>query len=459
MNNQDKSMSEIVNHLKSSGFVFQSSQIYGGLANTWDYGPLGILMINNLKQLWQQYFILQELNNVMLDSKILLNPQVWKASGHIENFSDPVIENKTNNKRYRADHVYEEFTKQSATELSESELERFIWDNVKEYDGAKTNWTKIMHFNLMFETAQGITEEAKNKIYLRPETAQGIFINFNNVQRAMRLKLPFGIGQIGKSFRNEVTPGNFIFRTREFEQMELEFFTFPDETTAQNDYQHYLKKSRDFLINLGLKSTSIQIRHHDQSELAHYAKATADIEFNFPFGWSELMGIAHRGDSDLLAHNKLANEQQKYFDQNTNQFIIPYVIEPSIGVDRLLLALLCDAYNVEQLKNDEQRIVLKLSYQVCPYKIAILPLVKKQAPAALKVWKDLIAKNISATYDETGSIGKRYRRQDAIGTYWCITYDYDSDSDQCITIRHRDTMEQTRIRIDEITDFINKAKY
>lgn len=459
MNNQDKSMSEIVNHLKSSGFVFQSSQIYGGLANTWDYGPLGILMINNLKQLWQQYFILQELNNVMLDSKILLNPQVWKASGHIENFSDPVIENKTNNKRYRADHVYEDFTKQSATELSESELERFIWDNVKEYDGAKTNWTKIMHFNLMFETAQGITEEAKNKIYLRPETAQGIFINFNNVQRAMRLKLPFGIGQIGKSFRNEVTPGNFIFRTREFEQMELEFFTFPDETTAQNDYQHYLKKSRDFLINLGLKSTSIQIRHHDQSELAHYAKATADIEFNFPFGWSELMGIAHRGDFDLLAHNKLANEQQKYFDQNINQFIIPYVIEPSIGVDRLLLALLCDAYNVEQLKNDEQRIVLKLSYQVCPYKIAILPLVKKQAPAALKIWKDLIAKNISATYDETGSIGKRYRRQDAIGTYWCITYDYDSDSDQCITIRHRDTMEQTRIRIDEITDFINKAKY
>ena len=459
MNNQDKSMSEIVNHLKSSGFVFQSSQIYGGLANTWDYGPLGILMINNLKQLWQQYFILQELNNVMLDSKILLNPQVWKASGHIENFSDPVIENKTNNKRYRADHVYEEFTKQSATELSESELERFIWDNVKEYDGAKTNWTKIMHFNLMFETAQGITEEAKNKIYLRPETAQGIFINFNNVQRAMRLKLPFGIGQIGKSFRNEVTPGNFIFRTREFEQMELEFFTFPDETTAQNDYQHYLKKSRDFLINLGLKSKSIQIRHHDQSELAHYAKATADIEFNFPFGWSELMGIAHRGDFDLLAHNKLANEQQKYFDQNTNQFIIPYVIEPSIGVDRLLLALLCDAYNVEQLKNDEQRIVLKLSYQVCPYKIAILPLVKKQAPAALKIWKDLIAKNISATYDETGSIGKRYRRQDAIGTYWCITYDYDSDNDQCITIRHRDTMEQTRIRIDEITDFINKAKY
>lgn len=458
MNNQDKSMNTIVNHLKASGFVFQSSQIYGGLANTWDYGPLAVLMINNLKQLWQQHFILQEINNVMLDSKILLNPQVWKASGHIDNFSDPVIENKINNKRYRADHIYEAFTKQNAAQLSETQLEEFIHNNVHEYDGSKAQWTKIMHFNLMFETAQGITEESKNKIYLRPETAQGIFINFNNIQRAMRLKLPFGIGQIGKSFRNEVTPGNFIFRTREFEQMELEFFTFSNDESAQNDYQHYLKKSYDFLINLGLKADSIKIRHHDQSELAHYAKATADIEFNFPFGWSELMGIAHRGDFDLQAHNKLANEQQKYFDQTTNQFIIPYVIEPSIGVDRLLLALLCDAFEVQKLTNEDERIVLKLSHQVCPYKIAILPLVKKQAPQALKIWKDLINKNISVTYDETGSIGKRYRRQDAIGTYWCITYDYDSDNDDCITIRHRDTMEQTRIKIDQIINFIEENK-
>lgn len=459
MNNQDKSMTTIVNHLKSSGFVFQSSQIYGGLANTWDYGPLGTLMIDNLKKLWKKHFIFQELNNVMLDSKILLNSQVWKASGHIDNFSDPVIENKINNKRYRADHIYEAITNKNAAQLSESQLEEFICNHVEEYDGSKAQWTKIMHFNLMFETAQGITEEAKNKIYLRPETAQGIFINFNNVQRAMRLKLPFGIGQIGKSFRNEVTPGNFIFRTREFEQMELEFFTFPNEESSQNDYQYYLKKSQDFLIKLGLKPTSIQIRHHEESELAHYAKATADIEFNFPFGWSELMGIAHRGDFDLMAHNKLANETQKYFDQNTNQFIIPYVIEPSIGVDRLLLALLCDGYEEEKLANDEQRVVLKLAYSVCPYKVAILPLVKKQASGAQKIWKDLLDHELSVTYDETGSIGKRYRRQDAIGTYWCITYDYDSDNDQCVTIRHRDTMEQTRIRIDEIIEFINKTKY
>lgn len=452
MKNNEKNMQEIVNHLKTFGFVFQSSQIYGGLANTWDYGPLGVLLMNNIKKYWWKEFITLEENNVGLDSKILLNSKVWKSSGHLSNFSDPLIENKINNKRYRADHIYEEFTGQSSEELSIKELEEYIFQNIKEYDNSKTDWTKVMKFNLMFETSQGVVEDKKNAIFLRPETAQGIFINFNNIQRSMRLKLPFGIGQIGKSFRNEVTPGNFIFRTREFEQMELEYFTFPNED--EKAYKYYVDKSKNFILSLGINQDSIHLREHNLKELAHYSKGTTDIEFNFPFGWGELMGISNRTDFDLKSHNRNSNEEQKYLDHLTNTFIIPYVIEPSIGVDRLMLAILVDAFTIEKLDNDDKRIILKINYELSPYKVAVLPLVKKFINEAKKIQNNLLKNDVEVTYDEIGSIGKRYRRQDAIGTYWCITYDYDSEFDKKITIRNRDTMEQKRIPINEIIEYI-----
>lgn len=454
MTNDKKDISAIINHLKASGFVFQSSEIYGGLANTWDYGPLGVQLMNNIKNLWWKEFILKEKNNVSLDSKILLNSNIWKSSGHLSNFSDPLIENKINNKRYRADHIYESLTNKSATNLTKEELEKWIHENVQEYDGSKTNWTNIKNFNLMFETFQGVVEDQKSKIYLRPETAQGIFVNFNNIQRSMRLKLPFGVGQIGKSFRNEITPGNFIFRTREFEQMEMEYFTYPEN--AEEDYKYYIKKSKNFILSLGIKEESIRVREHHDKELAHYSKATCDIEFIFPFGQGELMGIANRGDYDLTSHNKHANEKLRYFDQNTNQWITPYVIEPSVGSDRLMLAIIVDAYNEETLSNGEKRIVFNFDYKVCPYQVCVLPLVKNQNEKAKQIFDNLIENEILATYDESGSIGKRYRRQDSIGTYWCITYDYDSDNDNCVTIRNRDTMEQERISIDKIISYIKK---
>lgn len=455
MKNDQKNINTIINHLKNSGFVFQSSEIYGGLANTWDYGPLGILLINNIKKEWWKNFIIKEKNNIGIDSKILLNPNVWKASGHLSNFSDLLIENKINNKRYRADHIYEEITKKSSAELSQEELEKWIVENVKEYDNSKTDWTNIKKFNLMFKTNQGVIESEKNEIYLRPETAQGIFINFNNVQRSMRLKLPFGIGQIGKSFRNEITPGNFIFRTREFEQMELEFFVH--DYQDEEFYNYYVAKSKDFLLSLGLKNESIRLRVHDKEELAHYSKGTTDIEFLFSFGWGELMGIANRTNFDLSSHNKLANEKLRYFDQEKQEWIIPYVIEPSIGVDRLLLAIIVDSYQEEKI-NDESRIVMQLKYELCPYKVCVLPLVKKHAEEARKIFNSLIDNDIMASYDEVGSIGKRYRRQDSIGTYWCITYDYDSDNDNSVTIRHRDTMKQDRIKIENIISYIQNNK-
>ena len=456
MKNKDKNMSLIINHLKTFGFVFQSSEIYGGLSNTWDYGPLGVLLINNIKKQWWKLFITLEEKNVGFDSKILLNPKVWEASGHLGNFSDPLIENKINNKRYRADHIYEELTKNNSANLTKEELEKWIKENVKEYDNSKTDWTNIRNFNLMFKTAQGVVEDDKNTIYLRPETAQGIFINFNNVQRSMRLKLPFGIGQIGKSFRNEVTPGNFIFRTREFEQMELEYFTYPDQD--DDAYKYYVDKSKKFITSLGIKEDSIRLRVHGKEELAHYSKGTTDIEFEFPFGWGELMGIANRTDFDLKSHNALSDIELKYFDQEKNESIIPYVIEPSVGVDRLMLAIIIDSYNEEKIEENDIRIVMKLDYKLCPYKVCVLPLVKKQSEQAKKIFNMLIENDIEVTYDEAGTIGKRYRRQDAIGTFWCITYDYDSDNDNCVTIRHRDTMKQERIKIDEIISYINKKR-
>lgn len=451
MKNDKKNMKDIVNHLKNSGFVFQSSEIYGGLANTWDYGPLGVNTINNIKKEWWKSFITIEENNVGLDSKILLNPKIWEASGHISNFSDPLVENKINHKRYRADHIYEEVTKKNCDGMSNEALEEFLKNNVKEYDESKTEWTEIKQFNLMFETSQGVIDSKKNSIYLRPETAQGIFVNFNNIQRSLRLKLPFGVGQIGKSFRNEVTPGNFIFRTREFEQMELEFFTFPERD--EEDYNYYVKKSFNFIKSLGINEKSLKIRVHGKEELAHYSKGTSDIEFLFPFGWGEVMGISNRQDFDLLSHNKLSNTKLQYLDPETNKFIVPTVIEPSVGVDRLLLALLVDSYEVEQLENEE-RIILKIDKNIAPYKVAILPLVKKLSIEARKIYQELVNNDIATSFDETGSIGKRYRRQDSIGTYYSITFDYDSLDDKMITIRNRDNMKQERILISNIQNYI-----
>ncbi|MGL4183720.1 MAG: glycine--tRNA ligase [Metamycoplasmataceae bacterium] len=449
---KDKDFKKITSHLKNSGFVFQSSLIYGGFANSWDYGFFGLLIKNNIQQLWWKNFINFEINNVAIDSKILLNPNVWKASGHIDNFTDLLIENKINHKRYRADHIYEEITKKNSSNLSKEELEQFLKKEVSFYDNEKTDWDEIKNFNLLFETYQGIIEDKKTKTFLRPETAQGIFINFSNVQRALRLKLPFGIGQVGKSFRNEVTPGNFIFRTREFEQMELEFFTFPEE--ADKWYKYYVDKSFKFISSFLNNKNDVRIRVHDKEELAHYSGGTTDIEFLFPFGWGEVMGISNRKDFDLKSHNLLAEEKQFYFDPNSNEKIIPYVIEPSVGLDRLLLVCLVDAYVEEKVDENDTRIVLKLAKELCPYKFAILPLVKKLSPEATEIYHSLIKKNISVTFDESGSIGKRYRRQDSIGTFYCITFDYQSLEDKMVTIRTRDDMQQKRIKITEIENYL-----
>lgn len=451
--NKNKDFKEIQNHLKETGFVFQGSEIYGGLANTWDYGPLGIALNQNIKKMWWREFITKEPSNYGLDSKILMNPQVWVASGHVGNFSDPLIENKVNGKRYRADHLIEEHDSSiNAEAMSKEEMEKYINENIKNYEGAKTDWTEIKEFHLMFETQQGVVVDKKSKVYLRPETAQGIFVNFKNVQRAMRAKLPMGIGQIGKSFRNEVTPGNFTFRTREFEQMELEVFVKPGEDEATFD--KYVKKANDFAQKVGIKESSLKLRPHDDDELSHYSKGTTDVEFEFPFGWGELMGVANRTDFDLKAHMKESGQSLEYLDPMTNEKFVPYVIEPSMGLDRLALAVLVDAYEVEQLENDS-RIVLKLDKNIAPYKAAIFPLSKKHhSESAKKVFSQLVDKGIEVTYDEAGSIGKRYRRQDAIGTPIVITVIDETEKDGSVTIRHRDSMEQETINIKDIDKYL-----
>ncbi|MGY6172033.1 glycine--tRNA ligase [Candidatus Mycoplasma pogonae] len=453
--NAHKNMKELVNHLKNVGFVFQGSEIYGGLANTWDYGPLGALIAKKVKDLWWNNFITKEASNYGLDSKILMSNLVWEASGHTTNFSDPLIENKINKKRYRADKIMEElFPEINVGEMNNSEIENFLRSNVTKYDNSAVEWGPIRNFNLMFETQQGVLEDAKNKVYLRPETAQGIFVNFKNIVRTMRPKLPFGIGQIGKAFRNEITPGNFIFRTREFEQMELEVFT--KETEADAVFANYIAKANDFLVKvIELKPTSLLFRQHADEELAHYSKATTDIEFAFPFGWGELWGIANRGNHDLKAHMEHSKENFYYTEPETNQNIIPFVIEPSLGLDRLLLAIFVDAYEIEKLtNNNDERIVLRLAKSIAPYTAAILPLTKKQSSFAKEIFTKLVANGFDVTFDETASIGKRYRRQDAIGTFYCITIDYDTESAKTVTIRNRDTMEQTRIAINEIETYL-----
>ncbi|VEU60797.1 Glycine--tRNA ligase [Mycoplasmopsis bovigenitalium] len=448
MLNKDKNISLLINHLKTFGFVFQGSEIYGGLANTWDYGPLGSLLKDNIENYWKYFFIKKEKNNHLIDSKILMNPQVWVTSGHVVNFNDPLIENKVNGKRYRADKLIEQLNPNiNAETLSFDEMKEFLVENLKEYEGSKTNWSDVRKFNLMFETKQGVTEESKSKVYLRPETTQGIMVNFKNVQRATRSKLPMGIGQVGKSFRNEVTPGNFIFRTREFEQMELEVFTHPNE--AESIFNYYIQKSLEFVKNLGLSEQNTRLRAHEKEELAHYSSATSDIEYNFPFGWGELLGIANRTNFDLAAHQNATGETLEYLDPNTNEKFIPYVIEPSMGLDRLMFAILIESYDEEELEN-EKRIILRLNKNIAPYKFAILPLVKKLSPKADEIFSLLQSHGISVTYDEAGSIGKRYRRQDAIGTPTCITIDFDTLEDNSVTLRDRDSMQQVRVKISDL---------
>ncbi|CAT04804.1 Glycine--tRNA ligase [Mesomycoplasma conjunctivae] len=448
---QKKDYQFFVNHLKQFGFVFQGSEIYGGLANTWDYGHLGVLLANNIKNFWQDFFINSQPHAYLIDTKILLNPKVWFASGHLDNFNDLLVENKINKKRYRVDHLLEEiFPDLEVDKLSVEEQNAKLLE-IKFYDNCQTDWSPIRQFNLLFETQQGVVENQKQSIYLRPETAQGIFINFQNILRSTRTKLPFAVGQIGKAFRNEITPGNFIFRTREFEQMELEVFCHPQD--SNKIYQLYLEKVGNFLQQVGLKSDNVRLRHHQESELAHYSNATADYEFNFGFGWGELYGIAHRGDFDLQTHQKYSGQKMDYLDLTTNQKIVPHVIEPSVGLDRLMLSILENSFEYEE-END--RYLLKFNYKMAPYKVAVLPLVKKLSPQAYQIFENLLTNKISAIFEEANSIGKRYRQQDAIGTPFCITFDYDSLNDNSVTIRYRDSMQQERIALDKIVDFLNK---
>lgn len=453
----EKTFNDVVAHMKSTGFVYQGSEIYGGLANTWDFGPLGIELKNNIKNAWWKRFIQEDPNNVGLQSAILMNPNVWVASGHVGGFSDPLMDCKECKSRFRADQLIEEATNHevNCSKMTNEEMEDYIanHDIVCPKCGAK-NFTGIRQFNLMFKTFQGVLEDAKSTIYLRPETAQGIFVNFKNVQRTMRKKLPFGIGQIGKSFRNEITPGNFIFRTREFEQMELEFFCKPG--TDLEWFEYYCNACVQFLKDLGLSEENIRLCAHDPEELAHYSNGTSDIEYNFsePIGWGELWGIADRTDFDLKAHQTTSKQSLEYFDQETNSKYIPYVIEPSVGVERLILAVMCEAYEMQQLENDE-RLVLHLHPYLAPYKVAVLPLSKKLNDQASKVFSDL-ASEFTCTYDDAQSIGKRYRRQDSIGTPFCVTVDFETEKDNCVTVRDRDTMEQERVALSELKDYIEQ---
>ncbi len=452
----EKTMDQIVSLCKNRGFIYSGSEIYGGLSNTWDYGPLGVEFKNNVKHAWWKRFIQESPYNVGLDAAILMNPEVWVASGHVGSFSDPLMDCKDCKTRHRADKLVEAFTGKSADGWSNDELSAFIKEHhIKCPNCGSENFTPIRQFNLMFKTFQGVTEEAKNQIYLRPETAQGIFVNFANVQRTTRRKLPFGIGQIGKSFRNEITPGNFTFRTREFEQMELEFFCKPG--TDLEWFGYWKDYCRDFLLSLGMTEKNMRLRDHEKKELAFYSKGTTDIEYLFPFGWGELWGIADRTDYDLKKHQDHSGKSLEYFDPETTEHYLPYVIEPSLGADRVALAFLVDAYD-EEVVNEEKkdtRVVLHLHPALAPFKCAMLPLSKKLNDKAQEI-HTRICKKFRADYDDAGSIGKRYRRQDEIGTPFCITYDFDSEQDGCVTVRDRDTMKQERISIDQLDKYLEE---
>ena len=456
--NSKKTMDKVVALCKNRGFVYSGSEIYGGLANTWDYGPLGVEFKNNVKKAWWLKFVQESPYNVGLDSAILMNPQVWVASGHVGGFSDPLMDCRDCKTRHRADKLIEDQADVSAEGWSFEQMSDFIKEKeIKCPDCGSTNFTDIRSFNLMFKTFQGVTEDAKAEMYLRPETAQGIFVNFANVARTTRKKIPFGVGQIGKSFRNEITPGNFTFRTREFEQMELEFFCKPD--TDLEWFKYWKDYCENFLLSLGMRHENMRLRDHDKKELSFYSKATTDIEYLFPFGWGELWGIADRTDYDLNTHISHSGKSLDYFDQEANERYVPYVVEPSLGADRVTLALLVDAYDEEAVGDGDTRIVLHLHPTLAPFKACVLPLSKKLSDGATKVYDELRS-HFMVGYDDASSIGKRYRRQDEIGTPFCITYDFDTENDGCVTVRDRDTMKQDRIPITSLVSFISdKLKF
>ena len=454
-----KDMETIVNLCKARGYIYPGSEIYGGLANTWDYGPLGVELKNNVKALWRKKFIQEKKDIVGLDAAILMNPETWVASGHLTSFSDPLIDCKECKTRHRADKLIEEWAHENKQDIiadgwTDEQMVKFIEDNkIPCPNCGKTNFTSIRKFNLMFKTFQGVTEDSTATVYLRPETAQGIFVDFKNVLRTTRKKMPMGIAQIGKAFRNEITPGNFTFRTREFEQMELEFFCKPG--TDLEWFKYWKEFCENWLLSLGMKKENIRLRDHSKEELVFYSKATTDIEFNFPFGWGELWGIADRTDYDLTQHMNHSKQDLSYLDPETNERYVPYVIEPSLGADRVTLAFLCNAYDVEDLGEGDSRVVLHLHPALAPYKVAILPLSKKLGDKANEIF-DKLSKSFSCDYDEAGSIGKRYRREDEIGTPYCLTVDFDTLEDNQVTIRDRDTMEQVRIPIDEVENYISE---
>ena len=457
----EKTMDKMVALCKSRGFIYPGSEIYGGLANTWDYGNLGVELKNNVKRAWWQKFIQESPYNVGVDCAILMNPQTWVASGHLGGFSDPLMDCRECKERFRADQLIEAYM-QSKGIVPEKGLDGWTAEEMQDYiekeqipcpSCGKHNFTDIRQFNLMFKTFQGVTEDAKNTVYLRPETAQGIFVNFKNVQRTSRKKLPFGIGQIGKSFRNEITPGNFTFRTREFEQMELEFFCEPD--TDLEWFAYWRQFCINWLKTLGMKDDELRTRDHEPEELSFYSKATTDLEFLFPFGWGELWGIADRTDYDLSRHQETSGQDLTYFDETKNQAYIPYVVEPSLGADRVVLAFLCSAYDEEEIAEGDVRTVLHFHPALAPVKVGVLPLSKKLNEGAEKLYQTL-SKKFNCEFDDRGSIGKRYRRQDEIGTPWCVTYDFDTETDGCVTVRDRDTMQQERVKIEELTAYFEK---
>ncbi len=452
-------MEKLVALCKSRGFIFSGSEIYGGLANTWDYGPLGVELKNNVKKAWWKKFVTEQPLNTGLDCAILMNPNVWVASGHVGGFSDPLMDCKSCKARHRADNLIENYIAKHNLDINiagwtNEQMEKFIIDNkIACPDCGNSNFTGVRQFNLMFKTFQGVNEDTANTVYLRPETAQGIFVNFKNVQRTTRMKVPFGVCQIGKSFRNEITPGNFTFRTREFEQMELEFFCKPG--TDLEWFEYWRAYCRDWLLGLGIKQERLKLRDHDKEELSFYSKATTDFEYLFPFGWGELWGIADRTDYDLKAHQTTSGVNMEYTDPVTNEKYVPYVVEPSLGADRMVLAFLCNAYEEEELEGGDTRVVLHLHHALAPYKVAVLPLQKKLTEKAEEIYKNL-CKKFSCTFDETASIGKRYRRQDEIGTPYCVTIDFDSLEDNCVTVRERDSMAQVRISIDKLDEYLTK---
>ena len=460
MENSQKSMETIVSLAKGRGFIYPGSEIYGGLANSWDYGPLGVEFKNNIKKAWWKKFVQECPYNVGLDSAIIMNPETWVASGHLGGFSDPLMDCKNCKTRHRADKLIEEYVAENGLSdnpaaMSDSEMAEYIKEHqIACPDCGSHDFTDIRKFNLMFKTFQGVTEDSTSTLYLRPETAQGIFVNFKNIARTTRKKVPFGVAQIGKSFRNEITPGNFIFRTREFEQMELEFFCKPGTDLEWFDF--WRSYCRDWLLNLGMDKDSLRLRDHDKDELCFYSKATTDFEFLFPFGWGELWGVADRTDYDLTQHSNHSGESMDYFDPETNEKYVPYVIEPSLGADRVLLAFLCNAYDEEADENGNTRVVMRLHPALAPFKAAILPLSKKLSEQATEVYTNL-SKYFNVDFDDAGSIGKRYRRQDEIGTPFAICYDFDSVEDNCVTVRNRDTMESVRMPISEVKDYIEKA--